>query len=133
MPKAHTPLELGRVVVTATCLERLRIDGEEDLVVQIRDIAPLLRRHKAGDWGGVSDLWVNQAAITDGSRVLSVYDVRGETVWIITDAATDVCPACWAGVGTCEPEKGEWHSDIHFRIDLSPRRLSTTVLLPSDY
>jgi hypothetical protein len=76
---------------------------------------------------------VNDAALEDGGRILRVYDVRGETVWIITDAETDVCPACWAGIGACDPDKGEWHADIHFRTDLPPLRLATTVMLPSDY
>jgi hypothetical protein len=127
------PVELGRIVVTRTLLERLRIGDEDDLVVQIRDLAPLLHRYASGDWGDVSDPWVNEAALKDGSRLLSVYEVRGEKVWIITDAETNACGPCWTGVGTCEPDKGSWDGGVHFREDLPPRRLSTTVLLPEDY
>ncbi len=131
----HPPrtLELGRVVVTTNCLRRLTIDDELAVLVQMRDIAPLLHRHASGDWGDVSDPWVNRAALDDGGRILSVYDVRGHTVWIITDGESDACPACWTGVGRCKPGLGEWHNGIHFRTDLPARRLSTTVLLPEDY
>lgn len=131
----NTPLDLGRVVVTRTCLARLRLDDEPDLLVMARDLDPLLRRHRAGDWGEIDprDVGLNEQALEDGSRLLSVYAVRGQRIWIITDAATDVCPACWAGIGRCEPDKGEWQDGIHFRTDLPPRRLSTTVMLPEDY
>ena len=134
----NTPLqalELGRIVVTRTCLARLRIGDEPDLVVEARDIAPLLERHATGDWGDVDpdDARANDAAQASGSRLLSSYRVRGEKVWVITDAATDVCAACWTGAGRCEPEKGEWQSGMHFRTDLPARRISTTVLLPEDY
>jgi hypothetical protein len=125
--------ELGRVVVTASCMRRLTVDDEPPIIVQARDIAPLLHRHRRGDWGDVSDPWVNRAALDNGGRILSVYNVRGETVWIITDAASDACAACWTCAGRCEPEKGTWHGDVHFRDDLPAHRLSTTVLLPEDY
>jgi hypothetical protein len=126
-------LELGRVVVTASCLSRLTIDDEPALTVQVRDLAPLLRRHASGDYGDALDPWLNDAALEDGGRLLSVYEVRGQPVWVITDGESDACPACWTGVGRCEPELGEWHNGIHFRTDLPARRLSTTVLLPEDY
>lgn len=133
----HPPrsLELGRVVVTTNCLRRLTIDDEPAVLVQMRDIAPLLNRHASGDWGDIAtdDVGLNEQALEDGSRLLSVYEVRGAKVWIITDAASDACAACWTGVGRCEPEKGTWHGNIHFRDDLPARRLSTTVLLPEDY
>lgn len=140
MPTRHTPLQLGRVVVTHACLEALkRQDDENELIVQARDIVPLLRRHSSGDWGDIDpqDRGLNEQALRDGSRLLSVYHVRGVKVWVITDAETDACPACSTGQGVCEPDKGEWVGDvsdgIHFRTDLPPQRVSTTVLLPSDY
>lgn len=51
-------------------------------------------------------------------------------IWLSTMA---VGLACWAGEGTCEPAKGEWADGMHFRTDLPPQRVSTTVLLPEDY
>lgn len=128
-------LELGRVVVTPALLEELRIGDEPDVLVMARDLQPLIERHAAGDWGDVSDPGVNREALETGARVLSVYTVRGVDVWAMTDAASDVCPACWAGVGRCEPEKGEWDeaSGLHFRTDVPPRRLSTCLMRPADY
>ena len=48
----------------------------------------LLRRHFSGDWGKVcdEDKAANDAAVTDGTRILSAYEVGDETVWIITEA-----------------------------------------------
>lgn len=133
--RALVRLDLGRVVATPALLEDLRIGDEPDLIVMARDVRPLLARHSSGDWGDCSDPWVNDAALEDGSRILSVYRVRDVDVWVMTDAASDVCPACWAGIDECEPEKGEWdeESRLHFRTDLPLRRLSTTVTRPADY
>jgi hypothetical protein len=126
--------QLGRIVATRTCVEALRRSpGESDLLVQLRDVMPLLRRHAKGDWGDVTDPWVNDRAVDDGTRVLSVYEVCGTTIWIITDGETNACAACFAGIGECEPDSGTWEHDAHWRDDLPPRRLSTTVLLPTDY
>ena len=69
--------------------------------------APLLERHKSGDWGNLDrhDSAANDAAILPGQedRILSSYTVqvgsKQHKVWIIT----------------------EWH------------REETTILLPSDY
>lgn len=48
----------------------------------------LLSRHARGDWGVVckDDRAVNDNALKDGSRLLSVYDVAGERIWVITEA-----------------------------------------------
>jgi hypothetical protein len=141
--------ELGRVVVTRNCLTAIGdvIDQQRykphgvtaareslDLLAMQLLQGPIARHHR-GDWGDIAtdDVGLNEQALEYGSRLLSVYDVRGVKVWVITDAASDACAACWTGVGRCEPELGEWHNGIHFRDDLPPRRLSTTVLLPEDY
>jgi hypothetical protein len=122
--------DLGRVVATPGALERIE-KGEGDLAL-------LLARHVTGDWGDLpaTDKRANEEAIRSGARILSAYLTDAGKVWIITDAATDACPACTAGVwngGDCEPGKGEWHGGLHFRTDLPARRLSTTILLPEDY
>jgi hypothetical protein len=135
MLKFDTLLQLGRVVVTTALLEALRIGDEPDLAVQVRDLAPLLVRHESGDWGevGPEDSRENDRAVKTGARVLSAYTVRGIRIWIMTDAASDVCPACWAGIGVCEPDRGVWSNGLHFRDDLLLSRLSTTVMRPEDY
>jgi hypothetical protein len=122
--------DLGRVVATPGALQLVEDAGA--------DLHALLARHITGDWGDLdaTDKRANEEALTSGARILSAYRVGAENVWIITDAATDACPACTAGVwndGTCEPDKGEWLNGMHFRTDLPARRLSTTVLRPEDY
>ena len=68
----------------------------------------LLRRHLSGDWGDAlcsEDKTLNEAALTNGSRLLSAYRVGPEAVlWIITEAQDD---------------QGE--------------RSATTLLLPGEY
>jgi len=72
---------LGRVVGTPAAVEALQAVGTEP--------SELLDRHVTGDFGDIpeEDLGLNEAAIRDGSRVFSVYKLRGDlTIWIITDA-----------------------------------------------
>jgi hypothetical protein len=98
-------------------------------------LAALLLRHQFGDWGDLDahDRNANEAALVDGSRIMSVYGEGDRKLYVITDAETDVCPACGFGRGTCEPDKGEWQSGMHFRTDLPAWRHTTTVLRPEDY
>ena len=72
------------------------------------DFVPLLLKHVSGDWGGVDehDWKANDQALVTGARIISSYEVRGMTVWIISDAAYTEDPR---------------------------RREVTTVLRPSDY
>jgi hypothetical protein len=127
--------ELGRVLVTQGALTALQELTGGDAGKTYETIRSLLHRHQAGDWGDVDleDVGRNEEALEDGSRLLSVYRVEGQRFWVITDAETDVCPACWAGIGRCEPERGERSGGFHFRTDLPRRRLSTTILRPEDY
>ncbi len=49
----------------------------------------LLTRHVTGDWGDVceEDGGLNDEAIDDGTRILSVYKINDElTIWVITEA-----------------------------------------------
>jgi len=50
--------------------------------------ATLLNRHAAGDWGQIDpeDRGLNERALLDGDRVLSVYQVGTACVWVITEA-----------------------------------------------
>lgn len=63
-------------------------------------------RHLTGDWGDIcdEDKELNDMAVGDGSRILSAYTIRGEKLWVITEAEDD------EGI-----------------------RYSTTFLLPSEY
>ena len=77
----NPPFNLGQVVATPGALEALTARGQ--------DAACFLRRHAAGDWGEIcdEDRAVNEAALVDGDRVMSVYTTKlGVTMWIITEA-----------------------------------------------
>lgn len=70
---------LGRIMSTPNALERLT---QEDILLG-------LQRHQAGDWGDVDehDRQANERALTDGSRLWSVYhSAKGLKFWIITEA-----------------------------------------------
>jgi hypothetical protein len=74
---------LGQVVATPGALavmERLGIDP-----------AALISRHVTGDWGAIhpDDRGLNEQALADGSRILSVYgddSATDERLWVITEA-----------------------------------------------
>jgi hypothetical protein len=94
---------LGKVVATPGALETLRISQDPMMV------SKLLARHLSGDWGDLDDedKQANDAAVRDGSRILSAYKVfgvPGAKVWVITEAA-----------------------------DANGNREATTFLLPSEY
>ena len=51
-----------------------------------------LEKHASGDWGEMSeeDKRLNDQALVDGQRILSAYKtLKGERIWIITEAADD--------------------------------------------
>jgi hypothetical protein len=81
----HRPLfHLGQVVATPGALEALR-DAEQQP-------HEFVTRHVMGDWGELDeeDKSLNDAAVTDGSRILSAYTTRkGERVWGISEAIDD--------------------------------------------
>jgi hypothetical protein len=90
---------LGRIVATPGALHALHEAGQS--------ADEFLARHVTGDWGDLDeeDRNFNNAALIDGSRLLSAYQTRkGERLWIITEAVNEV------GL-----------------------RYGTTLLLPSDY
>jgi hypothetical protein len=76
---------LGRIVATPGALEALRDAGQE--------AGEFLARHVTGDWGDLDqeDCQANDAALIDGSRLLSAYVTKkGEKIWIITEATNEV-------------------------------------------
>lgn len=79
--KPNGPLlfQLGRTVATPAALAALERHG-------VRSFA-LLSRHQRGDWGDLNqhDRAANEAALKDGSRILSAYMVKGDRIWVITE------------------------------------------------
>ena len=75
---------LGQQVATPGALKAIHEAGQSAL--------ELLARHVSGDWGDLDDedRRLNDEALTDGSRLLSAYNLRsGVRIWIITEAADD--------------------------------------------
>ena len=86
MPHANAThtinLPLGRTVVTAAVNEWLTDNNKVWPHIQNS-----LSRHKTGDWGevGPEDWESNNAALTNGGRLLSAYTFLDRKVWIITE------------------------------------------------
>ena len=77
--------DLGQIVATPGALEALQDAGQQP--------HEFLKRHVTGDWGDLDDedRSLNNAAVIDGSRILSVYQTRkGTKLWVITEATNDV-------------------------------------------
>ena len=93
------PFSLGKLVATPAAIEAIEAAKAS--------LPKLLERHCANDWGDVDreDAAANDAAIEDGSRILSAYVLEtGVKIWIITEATNS-----------------------------QGMRESTCVLLPNDY
>jgi hypothetical protein len=76
---------LGRIVATPGALEALHAGGQS--------ADEFLARHLVGDWGDLDeeDRQANDAALIDGSRILSAYQTKkGERIWIITEVVNEV-------------------------------------------
>ena len=74
----------GQIVSTHGALDALQNAGQQP--------HEFLVRHLSGDWGDLDaeDRSLNDAAVIDGSRILSAYTTRkGERLWVITEAADD--------------------------------------------
>lgn len=82
MAVSKAVFKLGVVVMTAGVADKL---GQCDFVKKSLD------RHVAGDWGDLTphDVKVNQEALVNGGRLMSVYPFPGRTdltIWVITEA-----------------------------------------------
>ncbi len=76
--------QLGQIVATPAALKAIADSGQSP--------AFFLDRHAEGDWGEVDagDKRLNDQALVDGSRLLSAYrTLKGERIWIITEAEDD--------------------------------------------
>jgi hypothetical protein len=72
---------LGRVVATPGALAAMEASGQSP--------AFFLDQHIQGEWGLVcdEDKALNDAALIDGSRLLSAYTtLKGVKIWIVTEA-----------------------------------------------
>jgi len=79
-PKFHP----GQIVATPGALEALAQSGQ--------DAGFFLDKHLSGDWGEVDaeDRAANDAALLDGSRLLSSYrTLKGVVIWLLTEAEGD--------------------------------------------
>ncbi|MEB1764612.1 hypothetical protein VDR48_19730 [Xanthomonas campestris pv. campestris] len=78
--KACVLFNCGAVVQT---LGAMAVLNETDV-----DFLGLLGRHVRGDWGRVcpDDAQSNRDAVEAGNRIVSVYPVGRQDVWIITEA-----------------------------------------------
>ncbi len=76
--------QLGQILATPGALRALEEAGQSP--------AFFLDRHVQADWGEVcdEDKRANDQALVDGSRILSAYKtLKGERIWIITEAVAD--------------------------------------------
>ena len=74
---------LGQIVATPNALSN----------VSHEEVLRGIQRHQAGDWGDVDDedREANNRALTDGTRLFSVYHTASEVkFWIITEADRSV-------------------------------------------
>ncbi len=79
-PDGPPLFSLGRVVATPAALAVLEKHGVASVT--------LLNRHQRGDWGDLTkhDQVANDVALVDGSRLFSAYAIKGDRIWIITEA-----------------------------------------------
>jgi hypothetical protein len=76
---------LGRIVATPGALHALHDAAQTS--------GEFFARHVTGDWGDLDDedRNLNNAALIDGSRILSAYTTRKrERIWGITEAVNEV-------------------------------------------
>lgn len=74
----------GEVVATPAAFKEIEDSGQQ--------VMYFLLRHVTGDWGDLceEDKAINEAAVKNGNRILSAYElINGSVIWIITEAADD--------------------------------------------
>ena len=81
IPINHPKFALGRLASTPGALTALQESGQTPWC--------FLARHVGGDWGEVDaeDMRLNNEAVRDGNRILSVYrTLKRKKIWVITEA-----------------------------------------------
>lgn len=75
--------ELGQTVMTRGVAQFM---DEHD--IPPNELAQFLAWHSQGNWGNLDDedKQANDEALTTGGRIFSAYTLRGEKVWVITEA-----------------------------------------------
>lgn len=70
----------GEILVTDSVAELMQTQHADA-------IRKCLDRHFQGDWGEADEdcKLINDEALLDGGSLMSVYEVSGETIWVITD------------------------------------------------
>lgn len=79
---------LGQIVLTRGIYDWMAHNGEFSHFVDAS-----IKRHARGDWGNLTqeDKELNEAALRDGSRLLSAYEhLRLPKIWVITEADRSV-------------------------------------------
>lgn len=68
---------LGTTVATRGAMEKMTYE----------EMLALLKRHAGNDWGDISvaDVIMNEDALKCGERIMSVYHVRGDKFYVITE------------------------------------------------
>lgn len=84
-PNGKPRFDLGQLLSTPAALQAMAASNQTPM--------DFLSRHARGDWGDDlcdEDRRLNDQALVDGSRILSVYRTRkGVKIWIITEATDD--------------------------------------------
>jgi len=79
----------GMTVYTNTIDCWIKEDPKNKLQTEFRRkyIMLCLFRHVSGDWGKqcLEDFGTNEDALTDGERIMSVYELDNQTIWVITE------------------------------------------------
>ena len=72
--------KLGQMLSTISVLELCKHEHS--------DLGQFIDRHVSGDWGDVTpeDRAANDLAVLDGGRIVSVYQLDGVRISIVTDA-----------------------------------------------
>jgi hypothetical protein len=80
--------DMGKLVSTPGALDLIKSLAEAPGDQGLGDVGwEYLNRHLSGDWGDVSegDADINNRALEDGARLMSVYNTEKGPLWIITE------------------------------------------------
>jgi hypothetical protein len=74
--------DLGQTVMTCGVADKVEEDARFAAQIPV-----CIAKHASGDWGEVDaeDKKSNDAAVTEGNRLLSAYVIDGTKIWIITE------------------------------------------------